>query len=160
MNKSVFYSTLFGIGNLPYAPGTWGSIVAFIVYLILPKSWFSTLSGQLFFFKTILLLSLISAYFVTKAEAELGHDHESIVIDEFYGYLISISLFPKSLLAGLLGLVLFRIFDIFKPEPINSLQRLPKGLGVMVDDLAAGLFSNISLHVIFFGMNILNLIKK
>lgn len=158
MNKSVFYSTLFGIGKVPFAPGTFGSIAAFLVYLLLPKSWFFSTGNQFIFFLIVFFFTIISVKIVSKAEEKLGHDHKSIVIDEFFGYFITVSLFSKSLLVGLLGLLFFRIFDILKPEPVDKLQNLPKGWGVMFDDFAAGLYANLLLHILLYGFKLLNVI--
>jgi phosphatidylglycerophosphatase A len=149
-----------GIGNIPFAPGTFGSIAAFLVYLALPKVWFADISNQIHFFISVLILSMASVYFVSKAESKLGHDHKSIVIDEFFGYFITVSLLPKSMLVGIIGLVLFRIFDIFKPEPVDWIQRFPKGWGIMLDDLVAGVYGNIGLQLIMRILIILSVITK
>lgn len=147
-NFSEYFSTLFGIGLFPKAPGTAGTLFAAIVYFVLPDVWFSSFWGIIAFLAVIILGSLISVFFISKAETGLGHDSGKIVIDEFWGYMIAVIFLPKTLLVIFLAFVLFRIFDIFKPEPVNVLQKLPGGWGVMADDIMAGIYSNIVLQII------------
>ena len=78
----------------------------------------------------------------------MGHDNGHIVIDEVVGYWFAMYLFPPTLYYIVFGFLLFRLFDIAKPYPINKLQNLPKGWGVMVDDLLAGAYAAIALLVI------------
>jgi len=149
MNKfSEYLSTLFGIGLFPKAPGTAGTLFAAIVYFVLPDIWFSSFFYIIAFLVVIILGSLISVYFISKAEIELGHDSGKIVLDEFWGYLIAVIFLPKTLLIIFLAFVLFRIFDILKPEPVNVLQKLPRGWGVMADDIMAGIYSNFVLQIL------------
>lgn len=145
-NINVLISTLFGFGYLTKAPGTVGTAVAAIAYYFLPIS--SDPLSMLIFLGYVLLMSLFSVFFITKAEVILGHDNGKIVIDEFWGYMIAVMFLPKTIWVIIAAFVLFRIFDIFKPEPVNVLQKLPAGWGVMVDDLMAGLYANIVLQII------------
>lgn len=149
MNRFYEYlSTLFGIGYFPKAPGTAGTLFAAIVYFILPDIWFLSWQNTSLSLAVILLGSLISVYFISKAEIELGHDNGRIIIDEFWGYLIAVLFLPKTLVIIVAAFVIFRIFDILKPEPVNILQKLPKGWGVMADDLMAGIYTNIVLQIL------------
>ncbi len=143
---SIYISTLFGIGYFPKAPGTAGTLFAAMVYFILPEKWL----GNIYLIFSILFLSLISVLFISKAEKKLGHDNGKIVIDEFFGYFVAMMFLPKSLLILSLAFILFRIFDIFKPEPVNVLQKLPKGWGVMADDIMAGIYTNICLQILLY----------
>jgi len=148
MNKfSEYLSTLFGIGYFPKAPGTAGTFFAAIVYFVLPDEWFNSWQNSGIALIVILAGSLISVFFVSKAEKILGHDNGKIIIDEFWGYLIAVLFLPKTLIIIIAAFVLFRIFDILKPEPVNVLQKLPAGWGVMADDIMAGIYSNIVLQV-------------
>ena len=149
MRFSVFISTLFRVGYFPKAPGTAGTFVAACVYWSLPKSWFDSFSTNLYFVISVIILSVVSVFFISKAETELGHDNGKIVIDEFWGYLLAVAFLPKTLTVLILSFVLFRIFDIFKPEPVNVLQKLPRGWGVMADDLMAGIYANFAVRLIF-----------
>ena len=145
---SVFISTLFGIGYFPKAPGAAGSFAAAVFYFLLPKKIFlSTVTETVYL--TILVISAVgSVFFISKAEEILGHDNGKIVIDEFFGYLVAVLFLPKTLVIIGSAFILFRIFDILKPEPVNVLQKLPKGWGVLADDVMAGIYANISLQIL------------
>jgi len=145
---SVFFSTLFRVGYFPKAPGTAGTFVAACVYWLLPESWFERFPENLFFLISIIFLSVVSVYFISKAEYELGHDNGKIVLDEFWGYMLAVAFLPKTIIVLIISFILFRIFDIFKPEPVNILQKLPKGWGVMADDLMAGIYANLGIRII------------
>jgi len=147
-NFSIIYSTLFGVGYFPKAPGTAGTLAAAIVYWLLPEYYFSSVSGNLIVLGCALVLSFISVFFISKAEKELGHDNGKIVIDEFLGYFLAVVFLPKTITVLIISFILFRIFDIFKPEPVNILQKLPAGWGVMTDDLMAGIYSNLVLQIL------------
>jgi len=155
VNFSIFYSTLFGVGYFPKAPGTAGTLVAAVVYWLLPNSFFESLNSNFIVLECVLVLSFFSVFFISKAEKKLGHDNGKIVIDEFFGYFIAVVFLPKTLTVLLISFILFRIFDIFKPEPVNMLQKLPAGWGVMADDLMAGVYANLVLQVLVM----LNFIK-
>ncbi len=149
MNKfSEYLSTLFGIGYFPKAPGTAGTLFAAIVYFALPDKWFLGWQNSTIALIVILVGSIISVFFISKAEEGLGHDNGKIVLDEFWGYFIAVLFLPKTLIIIVAAFVLFRIFDILKPEPVNVLQKLPKGWGVMADDIMAGVYANIVLQII------------
>ncbi len=148
MNKfSEYLSTLFGIGYFPKAPGTAGTLFAAIVYFVLPDNWFYGWQNSIFALIIILIGSVISVFFISKAEEGLGHDNGKIILDEFWGYLIAILFLPKTLIIIIAAFILFRIFDILKPEPVDVLQKLPKGWGVMADDIMAGIYTNIVLQI-------------
>ena len=148
MKFSVFFSTLLRVGYFPKAPGTAGTLVAACVYWLFPGSWFENFPANLYFVISILLLSVVSVYFISKAETKLGHDNGKIVIDEFWGYMMAVAFLPKTLTVLILSFILFRVFDIFKPEPVNMLQKLPAGWGVMADDLMAGIYANLGIRII------------
>ena len=149
MNKlSEYISTLFGIGYFPKAPGTAGTLFAAIIYFTLPDQWFHGWQNSIIALIVILIGSAISVFFISKAEIGLGHDNGKIVLDEFWGYFIAVLFLPKTLIVIIAAFVLFRIFDILKPEPVNVLQKLPKGWGVMADDIMAGVYANIVLQIV------------
>ena len=145
-NINVFISTLFGVGYFPKAPGTAGTAVAAIVYYFIPMV--DSLANWLFFLAYILIMSLLSVFFITRAEPILGHDNGKIVIDEFWGYMVAVLFLPKTIFVVIGAFILFRIFDIFKPEPVDMLQKLPRGWGVMVDDIMAGIYANLVLQIL------------
>ncbi|MDT3698939.1 MAG: phosphatidylglycerophosphatase A [Thermincola sp.] len=129
----VFVATGFGWGMAPKAPGTFGTVFGLALALLFPDNLY-------------LLLAVCFAGIWISHEAEKlleEHDSPKIVIDEIAGYLVAaFNWHGYYLLAAFL---LFRVFDIIKPEPIHQLQKLPGGFGVMADDLAAGLLTNLVL---------------
>lgn len=150
-------ASFFGIGFLPGMPGTWGSLAAFGLYMLLPKGAFTGF-GLVLSIPAFIVLYLISVYVSSQAELKLGHDAGQIVIDEVCGYFVAVMLLPQSWLIGLYAFVLFRVFDIAKPFPISRSQNLPKGWGVVTDDVIAGIFANVLLQIMiiiypkFFGL--------
>lgn len=157
LNLFTFLASLLGVGFIPFAPGTFGSLFAAGVYLLMPKSLF-TGQGWYWLGGGLLLLSGLAVWLSGKAEKTLGHDSPAIVIDEFCGYFVAVLLLPKSLLLAVYAIVLFRVFDIAKPFPINLSQRLPRGWGIVTDDLIAGVYANLTIQLIrsitpkFFGL--------
>ncbi len=145
MKLSVFFSTLFGVGYFPKAPGTAGTLLAAAVYFLLPDKWFG---NGFYVLGCVLFLSLISVFVISKAEKILGHDSKKIVLDEFFGVFFAVIFLPKTLFVIIMAFFLFRFFDILKPVPVNILQKLPEGWGVMADDVMAGIYTNIFLQVL------------
>ena len=145
MKLSVFFSTLFGVGYFPKAPGTAGTLFAAAVYFLLPDKWFG---NNFYVLGCVLFLSLISVFVISKAEKILGHDSKKIVLDEFFGVFFAVIFLPKTLFVIIMAFFLFRFFDILKPVPVNILQKLPEGWGVMADDVMAGIYTNIFLQVL------------
>ena len=133
----------FGSGLFPWAPGTAGTIIAIPLYLLI-----STFDITVYLAITTLVSLLgiwVCAYTCNKLNI---HDHPSIVIDEIAGYFITMILAPPGLLWVLIGFVLFRIFDILKPWPISWIDKNVRGgLGIMLDDVVAGLAALVSLQL-------------
>lgn len=132
----------FGAGFFPIAPGTVGSLVAVIALWFIPFSTTGLLVASILFF-------LIGLWAATVCEEDWGHDPGKVVWDEVVGMMVTVTLMPKHWIIYAAAFVLFRLFDILKPFPANKSQALPKGWGVMVDDIIAALFANIVLHIIF-----------
>ncbi|MBW6513970.1 MAG: phosphatidylglycerophosphatase A [Candidatus Syntrophosphaera sp.] len=157
MTPATFLASVFGVGFIPFAPGTFGTLVAVGIYLLLPEAVVG-MAGWHFFLPGLILLTAISIWLSGLAEPKLGHDAPQIVIDEVCGYFLAVFMLPRSLLLAVYAFVLFRAFDIAKPFPVNISQRLPKGWGVVVDDLVAGLYANLLLQILirivpkFFGL--------
>jgi phosphatidylglycerophosphatase A len=141
----LFFATGFGAGYSPIAPGTAGTLVAIPIYYFL-----SFIPFPLYEL-TIITFFFLSSWISEKAERHWGkRDHPRIVIDEMMGFLITMLWLPKTTLLIILGFFLFRFFDIVKPPPIRLLERVKGGYGVVLDDVLAGVYSNIILHLINF----------
>ena len=138
------------IGYFPIASGTVTSIftAALYFFLIPPLS----PAGNLLLIGILLLVSLVFVPIIKSAEKDMGHDSRKITIDELIGFCFAVMFLPHTLMVFIYAFVLFRVFDIVKPTPINQLQKLPHGWGVLADDIVAGIFSNIIIQIliIFF----------
>lgn len=134
----------FGSGKLPHAPGTYGTIVAIPIFLLLADL-------SLLPYITVCVVLLIIGIWASQRYSEhLGvHDHGSIVWDEVVGYLITMTATPAEWQWIILGFILFRLFDIWKPWPINLLDKhVHGGFGIMMDDVLAGIYGAIVLLTI------------
>lgn len=140
------FLTFFGVGLIPFAPGTWGSVAGAVAgYYIL-----YFFSSTTLFLATI-LLTAVSVSVINDYEAKTGeHDHKSIVIDEVAGVWIAFVLSGATLLQLILSLAFFRVFDILKPSIIGRIDRDVKGgLGVMADDIVAGIMAGIASAMVY-----------
>jgi phosphatidylglycerophosphatase A len=139
-------ATGFGLGYLPKAPGTWGTLLALpIHYLIvqLPPLGYPAAIA------TIIVIAVLAAGAAEKIIDQ--PDPGLVVIDEVAGMLIAMIAIPASPLAWLLAFTLFRLFDILKPFPVNFFdQRCHGGLGIVLDDLMAGLYALATLQLLWF----------
>lgn len=157
---AVIIATGGGAGFVPIAPGTWGSLVG----LLIAYGLIAALKQNVALLQNLLIvvsvfLAWIGIWAGTRAESVFGKkDSGQIVIDEVCGQVISF-VFIAPFLAGLggqwrwwmiPGFLLFRAFDIFKPFPINGLQSLTGGLGVMMDDVIAGIYAAALLSLALF----------
>ena len=138
-----FISTGFFIGEKVPAPGTAASIAAAAIYYIfLPVE-------SAFYWTMLILLTFIGVITAGKTEDIKGRiDPPEVVIDEIVGFLIAMAFIPKQLSYVILGLIIFRFLDIVKLYPINKLQVVAGGLGIMLDDIYAGIITNIILRII------------
>lgn len=132
-------ASCFYVGFIPGAPGTYGSLFALLLI-----SQFSSLTKNY----SILIFIVIGLIFSTLMEKQTGkEDDQRIVIDEFVGMLITFYYVTPNLLYLGIGFILFRLYDIYKPYPIMKVQKLPSGLGIMLDDIIAGVYARIVLHI-------------
>jgi phosphatidylglycerophosphatase A len=132
---ALVIATAFGAGYSPIAPGTAGSAVALLILWLVPFS----RTGLVVFFVAVTLVGTWAAHVVEAAMAD--KDPGVIVIDEVAGMTLSVLVLPLTVSVLLAGFVLFRLFDVVKPFPANRLQALHGGVGVMIDDLVAGLYA-------------------
>ena len=132
------------VGYAPYIPGTVGSLLGLFLYWAVPGT------ESTYFLYVILVLLFIGAWSATQVEKQTGiTDNQIIVIDEIAGIFITLFLFEKRPIWLMIGLFLFRFFDIIKLFPANKSERLPSGWGVMMDDVVAGVYSAASLRLLF-----------
>ncbi len=137
----------FGAGLAPKAPGTFGTLTA--VPLAVAVYYFGVFYGALF----IVIFILIAVWASGLSQKILRRDDPpEVVIDEVAGFLLTIFLVPPSLLSLCFGFVLFRFFDILKPFPIGRSEKLKGGAGIVLDDLLAGIYSNLCLRIVLFFM--------
>lgn len=143
----IWLSTLFGVGFLPVLGGTSASIVGAIIFFLSRNP----LEYSLF---TVLVL-IISFPLSTRAERIFGEkDSKKIVIDDFAGMLLAFVFIPRKITVVILGFVIFRLFDFFKIYPANRVEELRGGLGVVGDDLVAGIYTNIIIQIFRLALNI------
>lgn len=157
--------TTIGVGYLPLAPGTWGSLVAVGFYAFLanifagfrysaelrePESMVASIHAVILV--SFLLFTLAGIWAANRSIELLGNsDSSAAVVDEVIGQLVVFLFIPFTsswLLIGA-GFILFRVFDIWKPYPIDLLQELPGGMGVCADDIGAGIYAGICLSVLY-----------
>jgi phosphatidylglycerophosphatase A len=129
------FATVLGAGYSPVAPGTAGSAVALVILWLVPFS-------QIGLIVFLLAVTFFGTWAANVVEAAIGDkDPGVIVIDEVAGMTMSVLVLPLTPPVLLAGFVLFRVFDVVKPFPANRLQALSGGVGVMIDDLIAGLYA-------------------
>lgn len=136
-------ATFFGIGRLRPGPGSWGSAVTVVLWAAvayaLPASGFLRTAVGI---ALALLVTLIGIPAATKVARASGvKDPQFVVIDEVAGQLIALIAVPLGWKTFLLSFILFRAFDIVKPPPVRQLERLPEGTGIVLDDVAAGIYA-------------------
>ena len=157
LNKKVLSSPIhflafgFGSGLAPFAPGTFGTLAAIPLYLLM-----QSLSLPIYLAITA-IVCVVGVWICGKSSEKLGvHDHSGIVWDEFAGYFVTMIAAPAGWLWILIGFALFRLFDIWKPWPISVLDKqVHGGLGIMVDDILAGIFALVCLQALAYFMPIM-----
>lgn len=150
---AILVSTFFGAGRLKPGPGTWGSVSAVLLWALIAsripphaRTWAAIVAAAV-----VTLIGIPAASAV--ARASRLKDPQFVVIDEVAGQLVALIAVPLAWKTFLAGLILFRVFDILKPFPIRRLERLPEGIGIVVDDLGAGLYALIIVHLLLhFGL--------
>jgi len=132
-----FFALGFGSGLSKYAPGTMGTLVAIPLYLLLQPL------SLIYYVAVAIVVTLIGVWICDRSANTLGvHDHPGIVWDEIAGYLITMIAAPTGWQWIVLGFVLFRLFDIWKPWPIKVIDRqVAGGFGIMLDDVVAAVFA-------------------
>jgi phosphatidylglycerophosphatase A len=150
---ATLVATVFGVGRLHPGPGTWGSAVTVVIWAAiayeLPLALHTPVAIGL-----AVLVTLTGIPAATRvAHASGGKDPQFVVIDEVAGQLIALIAVPLAWKTFLAGFILFRVFDIVKPPPVRQLERLPDGTGIVLDDVAAGIFAFVGMHLLLhFGL--------
>jgi phosphatidylglycerophosphatase A len=152
---AILLATFGYAGYFPIAPGTAGSAAALVLYLLLrwipsgtvghvPLVWAVDLA-------VVVVLCLAGIWAGDVAERHVGRtDPGYVVIDEVVGMLLTLLFVPFSWSAMIAGFFLFRLFDIVKPPPARQCERLHGGLGIMMDDVVAGLYGNLALRLLLW----------
>jgi phosphatidylglycerophosphatase A len=140
----IFLATGCFTGFLPKMPGTWGTFAAIPIVIITHRT---TTTVQTV---TAVIFVSFAAWIAGRAEILFeGRDARPIVIDEMVGFLITLLWLPLNFLTLCLGFFLFRLFDIVKPPPISTVEELlQSGWGVVMDDVLAGIFANVTLRLL------------
>lgn len=137
-------ATSLGVGYVPVAPGTFGSLAGLVLWALLP-------SDALTQTVAIAVLFAAGSWSASVAERHFGStDPGPVVIDEVMGMLITLWMVPVGWGGALVGFLCFRIFDVVKPYPANRLESLHGGVGVMADDGMAAVYANLALRACLF----------
>ncbi|MBV9622363.1 MAG: phosphatidylglycerophosphatase A [Acidobacteria bacterium] len=141
-------ATFFGIGRLRPGPGTWASLAAILIWVAITRSMPIFLVKGLLAFLAVLAVAIGIPAATRVARASGLKDPQYVVIDEVAGQWIALLLAPPSWKTLLAGFILFRGFDILKPPPVQQLERLPEGAGIVADDVAAGLYAMLGMQLL------------
>ena len=145
-HPAFFLATGFGIGLIPFAPGTWGSLLGILIYLALHALGMAPLWELL-----IILLFFFLALWACNVvlEKRVVHDHPALVIDETVAMMLLLLTIPITTVWVIVAFLTFRVLDIFKPWPISTIDaKIKNGLGVMLDDLVAVLISGFLIFIV------------
>jgi len=134
----------FYTGYIPFASGTWGSLAALIIYLI------PGFEKPVVIIPAIIVFIILGIITGNKFDVIYGKDPAECTVDEIVGMWISLLFLPKTFLVVTAAFFLWRAFDIIKPSPARQAEKLPGGLGIMMDDIIAGLYSLLLLHLILY----------
>lgn len=136
----------FGTGCMPWMPGTAGTLIGVMIYLPMQYTDLRIYLGML------ITVTVAGVWICGKTATDLDvHDHSAIVWDEITGYLVTMFMAPDGWVWVALGFILFRLFDILKPWPVSwADKRVKGGVGIMLDDIIAGIFGLVTLQIIAY----------
>ena len=143
-----FLASGFYVGKIPFAPGTIGTLVAVPIMFIY---WNKGVGAQLLITLSVFFIGLWASTVIVgdTSEGEKSKiDPDFVVVDEIAGYMVAMLGVPFNPLYLAIAFVLFRIYDIFKPPPIKWFENLPSGLGIMADDIVAGVYVLIIMQIL------------
>jgi len=136
-------ATFFYVGLIPIGPGTFGTLAT------IPLFYFLSFSPLYLYLAITVVIILISVWASSIAEEIFGKtDPGQVVADEVCGFLVTMILVPPTISNIFLGFLLFRLFDIAKPYPTRKFESLPGGWGIVMDDVMAGVYSCVTLHIL------------
>lgn len=141
---ALILATWFGIGLMPWAPGTFGTVAAIPLVLLgcLGIGWSIA---------ALVVLTLTAVWAAQRTQELLGRpDPSQVVIDEVAGFLVTLVFLPLSWRSVVMGFILFRFFDVVKPWPVCRAERLKGGVGIVLDDLLAGVYAHLLLRGILW----------
>jgi phosphatidylglycerophosphatase A len=139
-----FIATGFFSGYSPVVPGTAGSLAGLALYAI------PGIETPIIFLVATVAAFFIGTYASARMEHCYGNDPSIVVVDEIVGMWISLFFLPKSIVIATLAFLAFRFYDIVKPPPARQMEKIPGGWGIMLDDVFAGIYANVSIRVILF----------
>ncbi len=143
----MFLGTAFGIGLIPGAPGTYASFATTAVLYLIQRHGLTIPPG--IYISVLCLISIAGVLVSAEVSRIRGVEDPSIVvIDEVAGQLLTFLFLPVHMWNAIIGTLLFRVFDIWKPFPVRQLESLKRGVGIMADDLMAGVYSCLILHLV------------
>jgi phosphatidylglycerophosphatase A len=150
---ATLIATFFGIGRLRPGPGTWASATAAFLWAALAHALNPSLRTPVVFALAFFIM-LIGIPAATRVARSTGtQDPQFVVIDEVAGQLIALIAVPLAWRTFLAAFILFRAFDIIKPLPVRQLERLPEGAGIVLDDVAAGIYAFLGMQLLLhFGL--------
>jgi phosphatidylglycerophosphatase A len=150
---ATLVATFFGVGRLRPGPGSWGSAITVLLWAALASGLAPSLRAPVAI-ALALLVTLTGIPAATRVARASGlKDPQFVVIDEVAGQLVTLIAVPLAWKTFLAGFILFRGFDIVKPPPVRQLERLPEGTGIVLDDVAAGLYGLVVMHLLLhFGL--------
>jgi len=139
-------ATVFKAGYIPIAPGTVGSIIGLLVFWLIKD--YASFTIEMFV-ATALFFAGVWASTIVEQTLE-RHDPGVVIVDEVVGMLVALMLLPSTITVIFLAFLLFRVFDIIKPYPARWCEQLSRGWGIMMDDVVAGLYVNVLIHIILW----------
>jgi phosphatidylglycerophosphatase A len=136
----------FGAGLIKFGPGTWGTAVA--SFILAGLSYFQVAHLNYYPLLLAIAFSIVGYWAILQLKQDWVHDDQRIVVDEIIGLFVTVFFVPISWMTIVLSFVLFRFFDIFKPLGIRKFDQIDTHWAVIVDDIAAGVYANITLQII------------
>ena len=135
-------------GYIPFAPGTFGSLAAVLIYCLIPG-----FENPIVLISGILIFGVWGTFISGKMESIYGKDPSECTIDEIVGTWISLLFLPKEIIWTLIAFVIWRVMDILKPYPAGKMESIKGGPGIMLDDVVSALYTLILVHIIFFSVD-------